>query len=155
MILLRVPPLISVVVNTLLGIVIIPVELAIVADDIPSLDFILVTSILVVSIVVELTVVILPIVDPKVVIVVALIVPPSTLSPLIWLSANVKVPSDISNVLPEPTVILLVAIVVPSIVPPFISTVVTLPKSAIVVPLNVEFFPKIICSLSSVVTNFK
>ena len=83
MISLRVPPLISVLVNTLLGIVIIPVKLAIVADDIPSLAFILVTSILVVSIVVELTVVILPVVDPKVVIVVAFIVPPSTLSPLI------------------------------------------------------------------------
>ena len=116
-----VPPLISAVVNTLLSILITPVVSAIVAHDAPSLDFILVTFILVVSTVVELTAVILPVVDPKVVIVIAAIVPPSTLSPLIWLSANSKVPSDTFNVLPVPTVISLVAILVPSIVPPLIS----------------------------------
>ena len=50
------------------------------------------------------------------------IVPPCTLSPLIWSSANVNVPVDTSNVFDAPTVILLVAIVVLSIVPPSIST---------------------------------
>ena len=78
-----VPPLISDVVSILLGIVTTPVESATVAADVPSLAFMFVTSILVVSTVVELTVVILPVVEPKVVIVIPAIVPPSTLSPLI------------------------------------------------------------------------
>ena len=59
----------------------------------------------------------------KAVIVVAAIVPPSTLSPLIWLAANVKVPALTFNVLPLPTVISDVAIVAPSILPPSISGV--------------------------------
>ena len=63
----------SVVVSTLLPIVIIPVESAIDTAAVPSFALIFVTSILVVSTVVE----------PKVVIVIPLIVPPSTLSPLI------------------------------------------------------------------------
>ena len=49
------------------------------------------------------------------------IVPPSTLLPLIWLSASVSVPAETSSVLPEPTVILDVAIVAPSMVPPLMS----------------------------------
>ena len=46
-------------------------------------------------------------------------------------------------------------ITVPSMVPPSILAVVTVPKSAIVVPLNVEFLPNTICSLLFVVTNFR
>ena len=53
----------------------------------------------------------------------------------------------------EPAAALLAPIVVPSIEPPSIFAVVTVPRSAIVVPLKVEFLPKIICSLSSVVLN--
>ena len=49
---------------------------------------------------------------------------------------------------------LLVAMVTPSIVPPFISAVVTVPRLAIVVPLNVLFLPITICSLLFVVVNF-
>ena len=45
--------------------------------------------------------------------VVALIVPPSTLSPLIWSSARVKVPDETFSVLPDPTVMSEVAIVAP------------------------------------------
>ena len=72
------PPLISVVVNTLLPIVIIPVLSAMLPAAVPSFAFILVTSIFVLSNVVAFTVV-----EANVLIVVALIVPPSTLSPLI------------------------------------------------------------------------
>ena len=39
----------------------------------------------------------------KLVIVMAAIVPPSTLSPDIWLSAKVKVPDETFKVLPDPT----------------------------------------------------
>ena len=145
-----VPPLISVVVNTELSNVITPVEFAIVPAAVPSLAFRLVISKLVESKVVAFTFVMFPVVEPKVLIVIALIVPPSTLSPLIWSFANVSVPAETFSVLPEPTVIS-----VPSIVPPSILAVVTVPKSAIVVPLKVEFFPNTICSLLSVVTNFK
>ena len=53
----------------------------------------------------------------------------------------------------EPAAALLAPIVVPSIDPPSILAVVTVPRSAIVVPLKVEFLPKIICSLLSVVLN--
>ena len=77
------PPLISVVVKTELGIVITPVESAIVAEAVPSFALMFETSMFVVSTVVELTVVISPVVEVRVLIVVALIVPPSTLSPLI------------------------------------------------------------------------
>ena len=52
----------------------------------------------------------------------------------------------------EPAAALLAPIVVPSD-PPSILAVVTVPRSAIVVPLKVEFLPKIICSLSFVVLN--
>ena len=55
-------------------------------------------------------------------IVVLAIVPPSTLSPEIWLFASVKVPELTSKVFPEPTVTSEVAIVAPSIVPESIST---------------------------------
>ena len=44
-------------------------------------------------------------------------------------------------------------IATPSIEPPLISAVVTLPKSAIVVPAKVEFSPKVISSLSLAVAN--
>ena len=56
------------------------------------------------------------------VIVVEPIVPPLILSPDIWSLAKVRVPLDTSNVFPVPTVILEVAIVVPSIVPASMST---------------------------------
>ena len=78
-----VPALISVVVNTLLPIVIIPVLSAMLPAAVPSFAFILVTSIFVLSNVVAFTFSIFPVVEVKVVIVVALMVPPSTLSPLI------------------------------------------------------------------------
>ena len=42
----------------------------------------------------------------------------------------------------------------PSIVPPSILAVVTVPRSAMVVPLKVEFFPTTICSLPVEVVNF-
>ena len=58
----------------------------------------------------------LPVVEVNVVIVVAAIVPPSTLSPDIWSSAKVKVPDETSKVLPAPTVMSEVATVAPSIV---------------------------------------
>ena len=67
-------------------------------------------------------------------IVVALIVPPSTLSPDIWLSASVKVPAETFKVLPEPTVISEVAIVAPSIVPPLMSAVSAIRLSMFAVP---------------------
>ena len=51
-----------------------------------------------------------------------------------------------------PAAALLAPIVVP-IDPPSILAVVTVPRSAIVVPLKVEFLPKIICSLLFVVLN--
>jgi hypothetical protein len=81
-----VPPLMSVVVKTELASVTTPVESAIEPAAVPSLAFKFVTSMLVVSTVValvavEFTVVMLPVVEARVVIVVALIVPPSTLSP--------------------------------------------------------------------------
>ena len=76
----------------------------------------------------------LPVVEVNVVTVVAAIVPPSTLSPLIWLSAKVSVPDETSKVLPEPTVISEVAIVAPSIVPPFISAVSATRLSMLAVP---------------------
>ena len=44
---------------------------------------------------------------------------------------------------------------VPSIEPPSISAVVTVPRLAIVVLAKVEFLPTMICSLSSVVTNLR
>ncbi len=50
----------------------------------------------------------------------------------------VNVPALTSSVLPLPTVTSDVAIVAPSTVPPLISTVVTLPKSAIVFPVFVQ-----------------
>ena len=78
-----VPPLISVVVKTELSMVITPVESAIVDEAVPSLAFIFVISKLVESMVVAFTFVIFPVVEVNVVIVVAAIVPPSTLSPLI------------------------------------------------------------------------
>ena len=61
---------------------------------------------------------------PNCEIVILAIVPPSTLSPLIWSFANVSVPADTSSVLVAPTVISLVAIVVPSILPLSIFTLV-------------------------------
>ena len=78
-----VPPLISVVVRTESTIVILPDESSIVAAEVPSFALMFVTSIFVVSTVVALTFVISPVVEVRVVIVVAAIVPPSTLSPLI------------------------------------------------------------------------
>ena len=95
-----VPPLISVVVRIESPIVILPVESAMVAAEVPSFALRFVSSIFVVSTVVALTFVILPVVDARVVIVVAAMVPPSTLSPLIWLSASVRVPDEISIVPP-------------------------------------------------------
>ena len=53
------------------------------AEDVPSLALMFVISRFSESTVVEFTVVISPVVDVRVLIVVALIVPPSTLSPLI------------------------------------------------------------------------
>ena len=70
----------------------------------------------------------------KLVIVVAAIVPPSTLSPEIWSSAKVKVPDETSRVLPAPTVISEVAIVAPSIVPPLMSAVSAIKLSMFAVP---------------------
>ena len=61
----------------------------------------------------------------KVVIVVAAMVPPSTLSPEIWSFASVRVPAETSRVFPDPTVISDVAIVAPSTVPPLISGLVS------------------------------
>ena len=78
-----VPPLISVVVRIESPIVILPVESAMVATEVPSFALRFVTSRFRVSVVVALTVVISPVVDVSVVIVVAAMVPPSTLSPLI------------------------------------------------------------------------
>ena len=79
--------------------------------------------------------------------------PPSTLSPLIWSFANVSVPADISNVLPEPTVISLVEIVVLSIVPPLISTVVNVLVPVIfnvgTVIFSLEFQPVALVHLNS------
>ena len=60
--------------------------------------------------------------------------------------------SDVPTIPNVPAAALLAPIVVPSIDPPSILAVVTVPRSAIVVP-KVEFLPKIICSLSSVVLN--
>ena len=77
------PPLISVVVKTLLATVRTPVLSAIVPQAVPSLAFKLVNSTFVESTVVLFTDVILPVVEAKVLIVIELIVPPSTLSPLI------------------------------------------------------------------------
>ena len=77
----------------------------------------------------------------RVLIVVAFIVPPSTLSPLIWSSSKVKVCPV--------RLIFDVAIVVPSIVPPFMSTVVIVPKSATVFPVFVQL--PLILSISMVV----
>ena len=57
-----------------------------------------------------------------------LIVPRSILSPEIWLSASVSVPAETFNVLPEPTVTSDVAIVAPSMLPPFTS----IPVNAVV-----------------------
>ena len=71
----------SAVVSTDEGTVTTPVELAIVAAAVPSLALMFVTSMLVVSTVVALTAPMLPVVEARVVIVIALIVPPSTLSP--------------------------------------------------------------------------
>ena len=56
------------------------------------------------------------------VIVVLAMVPPSTLSPDIWLSASVSVPAETSKVFDDPTVIFDVAIVAPSIFPESIFT---------------------------------
>ena len=102
-------------------IVILPDESSIVAAEVPSLALRLVTSRFSVSVVIAFTFVISPVVDVRVVIVVAAMVPPSTLSPLIWSSASVRVPAETLSAFPVPTVISLVAIVVPSIFPPFIS----------------------------------
>ena len=73
------------------------------------------------------------------------IVPPCTLSPLIWSFANINVPADTSNVYVDPTVILLVAIVVLSIVPPSISTVL----EEKVFPFAIETLSEKIASLST------
>ena len=78
-----VPPLISVLFKTELDIVITPVESEILADEVPSLALIIDTSRFAVSTVVELTSVIFPVVEVSVLTVIALMVPPSTLSPLI------------------------------------------------------------------------
>ena len=88
----------------------------------------------VVSRVVAFTLVMLPVVEVSVVTVVAAIVPPSTLSPEIWSSAKVSVPDETSKVLPAPTVMSEVAIVAPSIVPPFISAVSATRLSMLAVP---------------------
>ena len=93
-----VPPLMSVVVRTEEAIVITPVESAIVAEAVPSLALMLVTSILVVSTVVAFTVVILPVVAVAVVKVPAAgvdppMVAPSIVPPLISTSARYAVPS--------------------------------------------------------------
>ena len=64
----------------------------------------------------------------------ALIVPPSTLSPEIWLSASVSVPADTLSVLPEPTVMSDVEIVAPSTVPPLMSAVSATKLSILAVP---------------------
>ena len=64
----------------------------------------------------------------------SLIVPPSTLSPEIWLSASVSVPAETFNVLPEPTVTSDVAIVAPSMLPPFTS----IPVNAVVPSIRLE-----------------
>ena len=74
------------------------------------------------------------VVEVNVVIVVAAIVPPSTLSPDIWSSAKVKVPAETSKVLPEPMVISEVAIVAPSMVPPLMSAVSATRLSIFAVP---------------------
>ena len=134
-----VPPLMSVVVNTELASVTTPVESAIEPAAVPSLALMFVTSMLVVStvvalVVVEFTVVMLPVVEPSVVIVVAAIVPPSTLSPEIWSSAKVRVPDETSRVLPAPTVISEVAMVAPSMVPPLMSAVSATKLSMFAVP---------------------
>ena len=78
-----VPPLISVVVRTEFPIVILPFESSMVAAEVPFFALRFVTSRFRVSVVVALTVVISAVVDVRVVIVVAAMVPPSTLSPLI------------------------------------------------------------------------
>ena len=130
------PPLISVVIKTELGIVITPVESAIVADAVPSFALMFETSIFVVSIVVEFKLVIFPVIEPRVLIVVSLMVPPSILSPLIWSSERVSVPWETSRVLSFATVISLVAIVTPSIVPPLISVVVNIELGMFITPVE-------------------
>ena len=67
----------------------------------------------------------------------AAIVPPSTLSPLIWLFANVKVPPEISNV---PVVVNPPAVIVPDVVssPLFIKKA---SSTFNVSPLKVIFVP--------------
>ena len=87
---------------------------------------------------------------PKVksVIVVAAIVPPSTLSPDIWLSASVKVPEDTSKVFPVPTVTSDVAIVTPSIVPPLISVVVSTELASVTTPVESAIEPAEVPSLA-------
>ena len=67
----------------------------------------------------------------------------------------VILPSETLTLVKVPAAAELAPIVVPSILPPSISAVVTVPKSAIVVPLKVEFFPTTICSLLFVVTNLR
>ena len=51
------------------------------------------------------------------------------------MSASVSVPADTSSVLPEPTVMFEVAIVVPSIVPPLISAVVSTEEAIVKIPV--------------------
>ena len=71
-------------------------------------------------------------------IVILSIVPPSTLSPLIWSSANVKVPSLISRIFPEPTVMSLLAIFTLSIVPLVIFTLLIVWLLQSIAPANCE-----------------
>ena len=75
-------------------------------------------------------------VDESVFIVIESIVPPSTLSPLIWFSDKDNVPEETSSVFPVPIFILLVAIVAPSIVPPLISGVVRTLLVSVCEPVN-------------------
>ena len=82
----------------------------------------------------------------KAVIVVVPIVPPLTLSPLIWSLARVKVPPETSNVFPDPTVTS-----VPSIVPPSISNA----EPSISTDPASSFLPRVIFSPEFEVTNFK
>ena len=85
-----------------------------------------------------------PVVDVRVLIVVALIVPPSTLSPLIWSFASVSVPAERSNVFPLPTVMSVSVIVlfVKFWVPVKVTTVLSIVR---VLPSLSIPFPAVIC----------
>jgi hypothetical protein len=73
------------------------------------------------------------------------IVPPSILLPEIWLSASVNVPAETFNVLPEPTVMSDVAIVAPSMLPPFTS----IPVNAVVPSTRFDTAVAAVVSLAS------